>query len=241
MVGEQVTLWVTGDPYGWEYSGVNESWILYTLTSAAGYATINVLGCGGLASECNVTLGPWSEDYTIDFTGFSRDRAGNVGWSQPQRVLVRKHLALLTSVRDIYLSLGSYEYLQLDLSNRQNVNEHITVTIDEAVIPNNYRYAKFVEVSDGVLSQDKKTVNITLSPLETKPVTIMVYTASIGNQTLTVYANSTLLGHEDINDFITVNVRTLFPVEFPGLSWPAVIVLLFLAGLAYLRFGAARE
>ena len=70
---------------------------------------------------------------------------------------------------------------------------------------------------------------------------IMVYTAGIGNQTLTAYANSTLPGREDINDLVRVNVRTLFPVEFPGLSWPAVIVLLFLAGLAYLRFGAARE
>jgi hypothetical protein len=241
MAGEEVTLRVTGDPYGWEYSGVNESWIFYTVTTSAGSVIPNTVSCGGSVSECDVNIGSLSEDYTIEYTGFSRDRAGNVGWSQSNKFLVRKPLMLISSARDIFLTLGSYEYLHLDVSNRQNVNEEVRLTIDDAAILGNYQYAKFEQVPGGVLSDEDRTLTISLSPLETRPLSLMVYTATTGKWNLTVYANSTLPGHENINDAVTVTVRTLFPVEFPGLSWPAVILLLFLAGLAYLRLGAARR
>ncbi len=235
MTGEEVTIEVQGDPPPQtDFSGVNETWLEYNMTWATG-SSGNVYKCPGTADNCEVTIGPWFEDYNISYQGHARDRAGNPGWSTENSFLVKAKMALLITAREIYLTLGSFDYITLDVANRQNLNEEISIRILD-----DYMWSNFVEVEDGTLSLDKRTLNISLSPMETKRVVIRVYTADIGSWNMTIYANSTLPGHEDINGMKRVRIRTVFPVEFPGLSWPAVMLLFITAALAYLRFGAEK-
>jgi len=236
MTGERVTLKVEGDPDKTDFSGVNESWIVYNVTSTAGSVEEGVVPCGGEADKCEVVIGPWSDDYDVSYQGFARDRAGNLGWSALNSFLVRGPLALITTMRELYLTLGSYEYVRIDVANRQSVNEEISLSIQP-----DYPWSKFVDVPGGEFSHDKRIVNITLSPMETKPVMILVYTADIGSWDMTIYANSTILPqHENITGSVKMKIKVVFPAEFSGLSWPAVFLLFLLAGLAYLRFGTAR-
>jgi len=236
MTGERVTLKVEGDPDKTDFSGVNESWIVYNVTSTGGSIEEGVVPCGGEADKCEVVIGPWSNDYDVSYQGFARDRAGNLGWSALNSFLVRGPLALITTARELYLTLGSYEYVRIDVANRQNVNEEISLSIQP-----DYPWSKFVDVPGGEFSPDKRIVNITLSPMETKPVMVLVYTADIGSWDMTVYANSTILPqHENITGSVKMKIKVVFPAEFSGLSWPAVFLLFLLAGLAYLRFGTAR-
>jgi hypothetical protein len=237
--GESVTFNVTGDPDGDDFSGVNETWIMYQIISGSSGEIITpwteMTRCLD-ASYCEAVGMSWSDDYNISYQGFAIDRAGNVGWDSIKTLMVSSRVALVTTIMELYLRLGSYEYVRMEIANRQNENEEISLSIQD-----DYLYAKFLDIPDGATSPDKRTVNITLLPMETKPVMIMVYTADVGSWNMTVYANSTVVGHEDIDDYKRIRITVVFPDEFSGLSFTALVLLFALAGLAYFKFGLAKR
>ncbi len=236
MTGETVTISVVGDPSGTDFSGVNESWLIYNITSASGPIGGGYLPCPGSSSSCNIVLGPWFLDYNVSYQGFSKDSAGNLGWSTLNMFLIRAPMALATSIRELYLTLGSYDYMRINVANRQNVNEHITLELQP-----DYYFSKFVDSPGAIISTDMRTMNVSLSPMETKHIDVLVYTADIGEWNLTVYGNSTLPGHENITGWVKAKIRVVFPVQFSGISWPALLMLFTFAALAYIRFGISKR
>jgi hypothetical protein len=118
----------------------------------------------------------------------------------------------------------------VQVSNRQNVNEEISLRLI------GYPQGKFLDLSGGSLSADKRTLNITLLPAETKTATILVYTGDIctGCQ---LNITGTSLIHSGINGTERVRITVVFPAEFSGLSWTGLAILMCLAGMIYLRYG----
>jgi hypothetical protein len=230
--GEKVVFEVSGTPKKAGLSPVNESWIRWDIRSAF---SDELRGSGRIA-HCTVSFcssdekGPWYEDLNITYQGFAKDESGNEGWNKVKYFMVLKNLSLVTSIRDLYLILGSYEYVTMHITNRRGWTEKINMTILD-----DYRYSKFAETPGLTLSTDKRTANFTLNPMEEKTVNIMVYTADIGSSNMTVYANSTIPGHEDISDAMRIKIMVVFPAEFSELSFAAVLLLFVIAALAYMK------
>jgi hypothetical protein len=232
LAEETVTFTVSADPAGDDYSGVNESGIVYWLTSLAdGSVEEYWVGCGGEKTCCNITAGPWGPDeYNISFRGYARDRAGNLGYSEELNFAVLGPLGLVTAISDIMLTLGSYEYVPVRVVNRQDVGEHISMKLLD------YAFSELSYSGEREASLDRRKLNITLGPLETKLVHILVYTSDICDDCeLTLFATSTI--HGDVSALLEIPVNVVFPVEFPGLSWPAVLITLALACVLFFRYG----
>jgi len=239
MSRETVTLNVSGDPFGVDITGANESWMVWTRTSSGSYNEWSI-NCVGEESSCTTTIGPWDDDYNITVQGFSKDRVGNEGRSRRLGFMVMKPMSMTASglgiyLKDIFITLGSYEYVSVEVTNGQNVNENVSI-----VLLGDYVYSKFLDVPGGTLSPDKRRLDIGLLPLETRKVTVLVYTSKrCNNCNMTIYAESTI--HVDINETAMVKINVVSPAEFSGLSWAGVIALLALASLAYARLGAGKN
>ena len=231
---ENVVFNVTGDLAGIDYTGVNSSRVFYSvITSDTGNpVTSGTLPCTPGTSGCEFAPRNFGQgDFNATYQGFSIDRAGNQGSSVLKTILIRQIFGIYMA-GDVYLILGSYQHMPVRVVNRQEVNEEISIRI-----LNDYRYSKFVETSDGELSLDKRTLNITMLPGETKVVDVLVYTADIGSFNMTIYANSTIPGHEKVNDAAKIRIGVVFPAEFSELSWAAVVILFVASVLIYSRYG----
>jgi hypothetical protein len=168
------------------------------------------------------------------------DRAGNINYTEEYMFAVRKNLTIFSPVTDIYLSLGSYVIVPVYVSNRQDIDEVINLTLPDRV-NGGYDYCEFSDTDEGILSGDKRELSIAVPALETKTVYVMVYTSAQGaEETLIVNADSTLPGHDEISDSIEIRIKVDFPAEFSGMSWPAVMLLLMVSSLAYIRFGTTK-
>jgi len=238
--GEAVLFSANATPKNLGGSEITNTWITWDARSAftgepKGGGAIN---CGDASdptkysSRCEGVGGPWCEDLNITYQGFAKDTGTppNLGRDKPKYFMVWKNLSLATSIRDLYLILGSYEYVTMHITNRRGWTEKINMTILD-----DYRYSKFAETPGLTLSTDKRTANFTLNPMEEKTVNIMVYTADIGGSNMTVYANSTIPGHGDINDAMRIKIMVVFPAEFSELSFAAVLLLFVIAALAYMK------
>lgn len=237
LTRESVIINVTGDPWGVDFTGANSSWIVWKKISTSGYSDEGRYYCPAGSATCT-TRDPWNVldgDYNVSYQGFSMDRAGNVGRSTVDSFNARAPLGLVTSIRELYLVLGSFEHATIQVSNRQNVNEDISL-----MLQGDYKYSKFLDVTGGELSLDKRTLNITLLPLETKTATVVVYTGDICEACeMNVTTESRI--HDDINSTLRMRINVIFPAEFSGLSTAGLVLLMALAALAYMRFGARKQ
>ncbi|MBN1896468.1 MAG: hypothetical protein JW789_01940 [Candidatus Aenigmarchaeota archaeon] len=236
FISVPVNFSIIADPNNNDYTGVNETGIVYT-TMAVGsnYAVGSPvqMRCPGTSNRCWFQINPWTDDYNISYIGFAADRAGNRIETGTGYFTILKPLKLTTDINRLYMTLGSYKVLTLTVSNRQTEEDTIKVMID------GYSYARFVDASEGVMAQDNRSINITLSPKETRTLHVHVYTSDIGdNYKFTVYANSTTPGMEQkISDFVDILVKIEFPASFYGLTWPAIMALMAIAAFIYFRHG----
>ncbi len=227
---------IIADPNNNDYTGVNETGIVYTTMSVGSNYAVGSpvqMRCPGTSNRCYFQVNPWTDDYNISYIGFAADRAGNRIETGTGYFTILKPLKLTTDIDRLYMTLGSYKVLTLTVSNRQSVENTIKVMID------GYSYVRFVDASDGVMAPGNRSINISLSPKETKTIHAHVYTSDIGdNYKFTVYANSTTPGMEqNISDFVDILVKIEFPASFYGLTWPAIMALMAIAAFIYFRHG----
>ncbi|MBN2330886.1 MAG: hypothetical protein JXC85_03655 [Candidatus Aenigmarchaeota archaeon] len=221
------------------YTGVNESWIEIRVVSADTGAVIQdwseLSRCSGTFCQA---VSSWNIEVNVSYRGVARDLAGNEYTTIDYLLLVRKPKFLIASTRDLFMPLGSYEYVNLRVSNLQDQYEYVNLEIQD-----DYMYSKFVALEDGELSLDQRSLNISLLPNEIRSLSVLVYTADVGDWVMTIYANSTLPGQENVTDMVQIKIKVVHPAEFSGLSLSAVVILFCLAVIAYFRFesGKARR
>ncbi len=234
LTGTPVDFRVTSDPSNQDYSGVVESGIVYNVWRlgtdylVSGPITLN--SCP--TNNCDGTK-TWEDDYNITYYGYSTDRAGNTNVTETKSFIVTRPVGISSTVSSLYMVLGTYEIVPVTVSNRQEEPEPVSVKIT-----GDYPYSRFVDISEGVLSSDNKTLDITLQAKETKSFHAFVYTADVGDYTMNIVVNSTREGYETrISDAMSIDVRIVFPEEFDGLSWVSVLVVMISAVILYTRFG----
>ncbi len=237
-VPDSARIYVSADPQDLDYTGIAQAGFTYWMMKAgAGGIVIGdpsgtTVNCAPGEHECSGEIGPWDNDYVIRYKSFAVDLAGNRGESEEKSFSILKPFKLTVSTNDLYMTLGSYKVIQLSLANRQNLAEDVVVRLSD------YQYAKFVEDTEGELSEDLRTLRVSLGPREERTVHLMVYTQDTGDDyNLNIQANSERPGFEDkIEDSADIVIRVVFPHEFSGLGIPALVAAVLLALAAYAAF-----
>ncbi|UCD02621.1 MAG: hypothetical protein JSV63_02395 [Candidatus Aenigmatarchaeota archaeon] len=220
-----------------DYTGVNETGITYWLSSVgSGYPIAGPFTVSCPDNVC-VYTNSWSYEYNVTYRAYSRDRAGNTNTTGMFGFLVLKPLGLITTSTNLYMTLGSYDILPVTIANRQDIPESVVMSIGD-----DYPFSRFVDITEGDLSSDNRTLNFTLLPRESKTFHLIVFTADTNEYTMTITANSTRPGFEEtINDVKILGLTVVYPQEFSGLSWIAVAALVIVAVAVYIRFGTRKD
>ena len=228
---------VSADTDHIEYTGVSRAWITYWLykTGSGGILIGDPAGttlrCPLGDTSCFLAAGPWENDYIIKYQGFAVDMAGNVAEGEEREFLALKPFKLTSDMSDLYMTLGSYKVISISMSNRQNKAEEVVATLSGT-----HQYANFIELDEGggeTISEDGKSLQVTLAPKETRTFRIMVFTEDIGlDYNMHIHANS-VTSPDDIKDDLDLQVRVVFPQEFPGMGLPAMAAAVLIALASY--------
>lgn len=204
---------------GYDYSGVTRVGVRYWLLKPGSGTVVGRLDgtelrCEGQTS-CTIGAGPWYDDYNVSYRGYAVDRAGNVGQTPSYSFFVMKPMKLETDTQNVYLTLGTSRAVALTLSNRQNIEENISVVLS------GYPYARFTEETQNlssVIVPGPGALTVRLSPKQTQTIYVQVYTSEPGDDySLLITANTTRAGFESkVEDMAVVGIRVVYPHEFPG-------------------------
>jgi len=218
-----VNFTVVADPNNRDYSGIADAGIEWQRRRIGSGYTIGGVernSCG--SSSCTIQLS-WNGDYNISYRAYAVDRAGNINHTAWKSFRVQKPFGIYTDTNNLYMTLGSSALVPITVTNSQGIEENAKIKLLD------YPYAKFVDISEGTLSDNNKTLDITLRPKESKTYHIIVYTADTCDDcVLTVMGNSTRSGFEEkISDTALIDIKVVFPPEFSGMAW----LVFVLAGL----------
>ncbi len=225
-----VTFNVASDVSEQDYSGVNETGIIYQLLRIGlGYPIGNLvpISCPD-STTCNPTES-WDGEYNVTYRGYSVDKAGNRNETETSSFMVLKPFSISSTSNNIHMILGSYDIIPITVANRQDEPEPVKIKMMD-----DYRFARFVDVSEGVLSDGNRTLDLTLQAMQTKTFHALIYTADVGNYEMTINANSTREGNETkISDTLVIDLKVVFPEEFSGMSYASVAALTAIAAALY--------
>jgi hypothetical protein len=120
----------------------------------------------------------------------------------------------------LHLRLGRSDLIGIEVRNIQASFDRVYLELDS-------EHARFVE-------NDLQYINVYLNPQEERIVYVRLFPSGLEGYTLNLDAQS-LIADPALDDSDTLRIVVFMPVEFPGLNWFGICLLLIISVLIYLK------
>ncbi|NIO23090.1 MAG: hypothetical protein GTN38_03635 [Candidatus Aenigmarchaeota archaeon] len=161
------------------------------------------------------------DGYTFYFRSLARDNAGNQETKTGFDTYTTIFLTMVKFAVDekFHMTIGRGGIIKILVRNSQLIADTIRLSL-------NMQEAMFAETGN-------RTLDLQMNPQEYREVIARIYPRSLGNFNLTVNANSLTDPQLADSDWLEIKIAT--PADFPGLNWPAIVFLLLLSVLIYVK------
>jgi hypothetical protein len=175
------------------------------------------------ASTCVATVGPYTSDQKVDYYTYVFNTAtGEVERNPPSgsySFTMYEHPLANFVLRSVYATLGRGDLVEVRARNIQQKADSIHLRLE----PDNVLFSE----------NSQSEIDINLNPQEEKTLYAKVLFSGDMKYNITLTSSSSI--DPNLLDRDTMKVTVVFAPEFPGLSPPAILLLLVLAALVYLK------
>ena len=181
--------------------------------------------CSGDLTTCNyLAFDLEAEGGSADFSVTVKDNANNLVIKN--YFIVPNALANF-NIHDIFIVLGESIDIAVSVRNLKNETDNVTLELD--------RDNQFTVGVAAFIENNQKNLNVTLGPYEKRTIFVKL----IGTDVTTGFDELFLDAASEIDSTVTAHdalrVFVVFPAAFPGLEMPAIILLIVISSLIYIR------